>query len=1152
MNEIVTTNNDGTPVVISDPLQIVTTFNNFWKNLYNSKIKPNHWCHGYDHPLDGIINTWYEQAEDWALTFDDFERALNKMKTHKAPGKSGLGPEVFKAMPMEMRKDLFQFYEYCFKEHWIPDEWRHSIVVLIPKDTEVSNVANYRPIALQETSYKLFAMMLLEKALEHAERYKIIEPLQFGARPNVALQQALLTFQATIEDANQFGKDLHVLFIDFTKAFDSVEHWILIKTLLHYGFPDNFVQIIKEIYKNNTAEFFTPLGSSGEKFILSKGIKQGDVLSPLLFNIYMNLLLTALRKSKKGYKYTNNHNLSIPAIMFVDDLTLISETKEDMEELLDIVQAFCKDTGMTINTKKTTYTTKFPSIDPLSLEAYAVTEGNSLTIRPSSCDHDVRLLGVYYNLKLDFQYQQNLCIKTLRSDLNKIRNKCFTAKQKCTLINQVFIPKVNFRMNTFIFDYKNIEKMDNMMKNLLAHALNIPNVVSKETLWRRCEDLGFGLNSLADEQLQAFLSTALNHGLNTEHPYPRTLLAQRLADAPQIDWEKITRKTKNQLTNNNFLQNLLTVMGILKEYAIADSLHFDPNNTYKTPVYPTENIMSDLSKHQIWHHPLHGSFVPIFTDGSLRNRQPNNIATSAVYFKDGSPLNWSGRTIGKQTPINSELNAIEKAISLAPLNKNCVIFSDCKPAIDAINNLSYSVKYKSENRAICERISQLINQRKKSGRSTEIVWVPAHTKEDKNITPSKKARIETLSKTYDRHFSEIIQGNDKVDKLAQNTNLRNIIRNQIPVDPRLPEGLPPVNLIVKDKAFQGNLRKHIKQSFKDYYRDIKLRNSKYPNHHDFEIQLTGQILKSTDYKLAPIQQTIMQTSTNLTRNPLKLFQCTLDPKKFSQKNWTKEEVDKLKSKEELKNALKQNNQKISGNIPTLKQRLINGTDFKKAPKQKALNFSKIRSKLLHHSPECLEPDCQMKIADFFHMIQHPLSQKEQEELLNKINNNINRHNRPNTPKCKIEKFWVRPSDGDLSLPSAGCDPPTDLDSLVIKAKLVLNPNHLERRRNAENSIKKAELKRVSINKEVNARMRATLGYFPKHIFKMIQNHIRTNSTRSNQFLKEAKRIATEFLIAQMTCWKSIIQKFWKSRFKILGENIDLRKLKTSRRLEKLI
>src|ERR1051325_2354647 len=116
-----------------------------------------------------------------------------------------------------------------------------------------------------------------------------------------------------------------------------VEHWILIKTLEHYKLPPKLTQLIQLLYNNNSTEFFTPAGNF--KTNITRGVKQGCGLSPLLFAIYINPILTKLRTSNKGYSFHNNPRLIIPNSTYADDTKILASNFNDFQDLLNIVQS---------------------------------------------------------------------------------------------------------------------------------------------------------------------------------------------------------------------------------------------------------------------------------------------------------------------------------------------------------------------------------------------------------------------------------------------------------------------------------------------------------------------------------------------------------------------------------------------------------------------------------------------------------------------------------------------------------------------------------------------------------------------------------------------------------------------------------------------
>lgn len=172
---------------LTKPYNIINAFTQYWRSLYISKKEPKEWeASGTEHPLDEILPPFdSNQQINWEMTWDDFQKALKDIAKNKAPGASGIGTEILEAMNEQSKKKLFQFLKFCWDKKWIPKEWRHSQVVLIPKGGKNEDVTNYRPIALQEATYKLFSSILLEKVLIHMEKNKILSQLQFGGtRPN--------------------------------------------------------------------------------------------------------------------------------------------------------------------------------------------------------------------------------------------------------------------------------------------------------------------------------------------------------------------------------------------------------------------------------------------------------------------------------------------------------------------------------------------------------------------------------------------------------------------------------------------------------------------------------------------------------------------------------------------------------------------------------------------------------------------------------------------------------------------------------------------------------------------------------------------------------------------------------------------------------
>jgi hypothetical protein len=189
------------------------------------------------------------------------------------------------------------------------------------------------------------------------------------------------------------------MYLDFAKAYDSVEHEMLIRTLIYYEVPREIIDRIINLYKDNKANIYTPHGVTENEIDIENGVKQGDTLSPLLFILFINPLLMKLRESKLGYKFGKNEEIKIANITYSDDNTLMTSSEEEMAKLTSIVIEFCKQTGIRLNPTKCVYTYKNESskCSKIPIQGYEVT--------PVSGDEAQRLLGVEFALNLEFEAQ---------------------------------------------------------------------------------------------------------------------------------------------------------------------------------------------------------------------------------------------------------------------------------------------------------------------------------------------------------------------------------------------------------------------------------------------------------------------------------------------------------------------------------------------------------------------------------------------------------------------------------------------------------------------------------------------------------------------------------------------------------------------------
>ena len=144
-------------------------------------------------------------------------------------------------------------------------------------------------------------------------------------------------------------KQLHICFIDYAKAFDNVKHEKLIEIMTKAEIPQHEIRLIANLYWDQRAVIRTEKGVSNEVEI-RRGIRQGCILSPILFNLYSEFLIREAIEEEKGVKV---NGININNIRFADDTALVAEEEKDLQKLINKITETCRQYGMALNVKKT-------------------------------------------------------------------------------------------------------------------------------------------------------------------------------------------------------------------------------------------------------------------------------------------------------------------------------------------------------------------------------------------------------------------------------------------------------------------------------------------------------------------------------------------------------------------------------------------------------------------------------------------------------------------------------------------------------------------------------------------------------------------------------------------------------------------------------
>ena len=242
-------------------------------------------------------------------------------------------------------KKLFNFILRC--GHY-PASWAEGRIISIHKKGDKNDPSNYRGITISSSLGKIFNSILNSRLCSFLDSNSIIHPEQIGFRKKHRASDHMFILKNLIANYKKNKKCLFITFIDFQKAFDTVWHTGLLYKLLRIGVSSSFFSIIESMYKNISLS--VQIGTKiSPAFGSCIGVRQGDNLSPTLFNIFINDIPKLFDNTCDPAKFGD---LTLSSLLYADDLILFSETNEGMQRAINKLKVFCNEWALSINAAK--------------------------------------------------------------------------------------------------------------------------------------------------------------------------------------------------------------------------------------------------------------------------------------------------------------------------------------------------------------------------------------------------------------------------------------------------------------------------------------------------------------------------------------------------------------------------------------------------------------------------------------------------------------------------------------------------------------------------------------------------------------------------------------------------------------------------------
>ena len=296
----------------------------------------------YDYLPDMRSNSMYMKP----IVASDIIKIIDKFNPNKSAGHDNVGNYIIKKVGKEIVKPLTNIFNLSLSTGVVPDKLKTAKVIPIYKKSDSGMFSNYRPVSLLSCFSKILERFVFDRCVNFINNQEILNDKQYGFRPKHSTYMAIAQLVDKVTNAVEKNETTIGIFLDLSKAFDTIDHSILLHKLEHYGFRGIVLEWF-ENYLSNRTQYVAFNNCTSEPGNITCGVPQGSILGPLLFILYVN-----------DITYTSN---VLDFILFADDTTILYSHKDINSKIelinkeLDEVTNWFKANKLSVNASKTNF-----------------------------------------------------------------------------------------------------------------------------------------------------------------------------------------------------------------------------------------------------------------------------------------------------------------------------------------------------------------------------------------------------------------------------------------------------------------------------------------------------------------------------------------------------------------------------------------------------------------------------------------------------------------------------------------------------------------------------------------------------------------------------------------------------------------------------